>query len=133
MPQVKSEKKVINSNQKELFEYLSDFRNFENLMPEQVENWKADKESCSFTIQGLADVEMRISEKMPHHKIIMVSEGKTPYPFELLTELKALNEEQTEAEISIDAKMNPMLAMMAERPLKNLVQIMVEKLQEIKG
>lgn len=133
MPEVKSDTTIINNNSTDLFNFLADFRNFEKLMPEQVENWEATEEKCSFSITGLAEVEMRIEEKLPDKQIVMVSEGQTPYPFKLQCDLSRMNENQTEVVISIDAKMNPMLAMMAERPLRNLVQIMAQKLKEIKG
>lgn len=133
MPEVKSDTAIINSNSTDVFNFLADFRNFEKLMPEQVEDWEATEEKCSFSITGLAEVEMRIEEKILNKQIIMVSEGRTPYPFELKCDLVGLNETQTEVVISINAKMNPMMAMMAERPLRNLVQIMAEKLKELKG
>ena len=130
MVNIKSEKKEINSSAGVIFSFLSDFNNFQNLMPEQIINWQSDKDTCSFTIKGMADIGMKIEEKIYPEKIKIVSHGKNPFTFELLCFIDYKSENSSMVYLHFNANLNPMLAMMTKKPLQNLVNIMVEKLQE---
>lgn len=59
----------------------------------------------------------------------MTPKGRTPFPFTLAVRIE---EAGTESQVVffIDADLNPMMAMMARRPLLNLVQIMAKKLAQ---
>ena len=83
MTKIESEKVEINNSAEKIFNYLSDFKNFEKLMPTQVSNWSANSEECSFTINGMATIGMKIIEKIPFSKIIISSNGKVPFDFKL--------------------------------------------------
>ena len=61
--------------------FLSDFNNFQRLMPDQVTNWQSTSDSCSFTIAGMATLGMRIQEKDAHSSIKVVRDGKAPFDF----------------------------------------------------
>ncbi|MCD4774227.1 MAG: hypothetical protein K8R41_12680 [Bacteroidales bacterium] len=130
MVNIKSEKKDINSSAGEIFSFLSDFNNFQNLMPEQIVNWQSDENSCTFTIKGMADIGMKIEDKIFPEKIKIISHGKNPFTFELLCFIEMISEKNSNVCLHFNANLNPMLAMMAKKPLQNLVNIMVEKLQE---
>lgn len=131
MAEFKSDKLKINASDSKIFEYLSDFNNFEQLMPEQVINWQSTKDNCSFTIQGMADLAMRIANKKEYHFISYGSEGKSPFPFQLNFQIESIDGGQCEVSSHLEAKLNPMLKMMASRPLQNLVNLLVEKLKTI--
>lgn len=130
MADFKSEQKTINRTAADIYGFLSDFTNFEHLMPEQITNWQATENNCSFTIQGMADVAMRMEEKIPDRKIFVVSEGKVPFEFNMTFNMNEENENSTKVDLMIDASINPMMVMMVKRPLSNLVNIMVDKLKE---
>ena len=124
--------RTINAPQKELFDFLSDFNNYEQLMPDQIVNWNSHLEGCSFTISGMLSLALKFSEKIPHEKIDIVPDGKSPIQFTLKIRLEdtVSTVQQTIAKVEVDAKLNPMMAMMAKRPLENLVQMISEKLEE---
>jgi len=123
---------TINTSQKNVFEFLSDFDNFEQLMPNQVTNWKSDADSCTFTIQGMATISLKYAKKEAHHLIEVVPEGKTPLQFNLSVQLSPneLDEQKTTAGVEIDAQLNPMMAMMVKKPLQNLVDVIAKNLNE---
>lgn len=124
---------TINTTQKKVFEFLSDFNNFEQLMPEQVTNWKSDTETCTFTIQGMATITLKYARKEPHQIIEVVPEGKTPLNFNLSVNMQPneLDEQKTTADVVIDAQLNPMMAMMVKKPLQNLVDVIATNLNEV--
>jgi carbon monoxide dehydrogenase subunit G len=124
---------TVDATKEEVFEFLTDFNNFEQLMPEQVSEWRSDKDRCTFTIQGMTTITLVYKKKEPFHTIEVEPEGKTPVRFNLLVKLFESENapEKTTGIIEIDAELNAMMAMIARRPLENLVNVMTEKLNEI--
>ncbi|MDZ7741614.1 MAG: SRPBCC family protein [Bacteroidota bacterium] len=129
MAKFTSENLAINNTTRNIFDFLSDFNNFEKLMPEQVTNWKSSHSTCSFTIQGMADISMKIENTVQDEKVHMKSE-EAPFDFDMVSYLEKTETEQTNVRIELEAQINPMMLMMVKRPLQNLVNIMVEKLKE---
>lgn len=130
---INGEPTTINANEKKVFDFLADFNNFEQLMPEQVTNWQSDAESCTFTIQGMATISLKYANKQAHQLIEIVPEGKTPLDFNLTLRLNPndLDEQKTTANVEIDAQLNPMMAMMVKKPLQNLVDVIAKNLNEV--
>lgn len=127
------EKKQIDAAKNKVFDFLSDFNNFEKLMPEQVTNWKSDSETCTFSIQGMTTITLKYSKKVPFSFIEVVPDGKAPISFTLQFNIEEveLTDQKSTGWVTIDADLNPMLAMIAKRPLENLVNVMSEKLNDI--
>ena len=118
--------------EKELFEYIGDMNNMPPILPEQVVNITADCDNLAFTIQGMGSIALRVT-KREHNKLIQLSPvGKTPFQFVLNVHIKsceqrAMCDEQSECCFEIDAQLNPLMQMMASRPLQNLVDMMAER------
>lgn len=99
-------------------------------MPEQVENFKVENDTCSFTIKGMASLGLAYDEKIPDEKVVMKSHGKVPFDFHLICNLEAIGEE-TALVLSLDAQLNPFLKMMAEKPLTNFLNLLASRYRDI--
>ncbi|MCD6113245.1 MAG: SRPBCC family protein [Bacteroidales bacterium] len=130
MLNLKSDKVIINKSAERVFDFLSDFNNFENIMPEQIQDWQSTMTTCEFNIQGLTKLSMKIDKKIPYSKIIIKPNGDTSFDYILTVNLYQLEEDKTEGQLIFDADVNPMLAMMAKKPLKNFINILSEKLKD---
>ena len=117
-------------SEKELFEYIGDMNNMPPILPEQVVDIKADNDNLAFTIQGMGSVALRVKEREPNKLIQLVPEGKVPFQFVLNVHIRN-NEQQTECCFEIDANLNPLMQMMASRPLQNLVDMMSSKVESL--
>jgi carbon monoxide dehydrogenase subunit G len=104
-----------------VFAKSTDLEQLGNTMPEQIVNWKAETDRCSFTIKGMTSLSLRVDEKRPHTFMRLVPDGKSPVEFELLLHIKSTGESTSSVMVEIEADLNPMLAMMVKRPLQNLV------------
>jgi carbon monoxide dehydrogenase subunit G len=124
---------TLDTSKEQVFEYLSNFNNFEKLMPEQVTDWSSDENSCTFTIQGMTTLTLVYKTREPYHTIEVEPEGKTPIHFNLLVKLFESENDpaKTTGIIEIDADLNPMMAMIARKPFENLVNVMAEKLNRV--
>jgi hypothetical protein len=130
MTKYESDKISINCPAEKIFTFLSDFNNFGKLMPEQATNWKATQDTCSFSIQNMAQLAMRITEKTPFSKLVYSSESPSPFEFTLTTNLEIIADNQCTSMIVFDANINPMMNMMLQRPLQNFVNILNQKLKQ---
>ncbi|MAZ93890.1 MAG: hypothetical protein P8N48_03415 [Bacteroidales bacterium] len=122
----------VNHSIDKVYDFLTSFNNFEPLMPEQITNWKSDNNSCSFTIQGMADISLTFGEKVPKSFVKLVPVGKVPFSFSLGLKISGDND-STIVKIEVDADLNPMMAMMAKRPLENLVNVMASNVNDALG
>jgi len=127
---IESEKISINCAAEKVYNFLGNFDNFASLLPGQVANWQSTGDSCSFEVKGLAKLGLRITDKIPFTKISMKGEGKIPFGFSLNAFFIENSSEQCQVQLVIDADMNPFIAMMAEKPLQNFVDLLLPRLKE---
>ncbi|MDP4162605.1 MAG: SRPBCC family protein [Bacillota bacterium] len=99
-------------------------------MPEQVTNWQATADTCSFTIQNMTTLSMKIAERVPFERIDVTSTGKTPFHFTLQLFLLPKENDNSEAYFVLNADLNPVFSMMASKPLQNLVELMASNLEQ---
>lgn len=121
---------VKNSNQK-VFTFLSNMNNFEKLMPEQVINWNSTETNCSFTIKGMTDLSLSISEKIPYSKIVIIPGEKAPFMFNLICLINENSTNNSTVQIVFQAELSTMMEMLAKNPLQNFVNALASKLKEI--
>lgn len=125
---ISSDWKTINGSTDQVYDTLSDLRNMGKFMPEQISDWEAEKDRCSFKIQGMTSLSLRLEEQIPRQRLRLIPEGKSPFEFELLFHLRETGPNSTDAMVEVAADLNPMMAMMAKKPLQNLVDAIGKKL-----
>ena len=123
---IQSEYVDSSKSEQEFFGIVSDMRNIPHLLPEQVINVNADEDNLSFTVQGMGSIALRVSQRITYSLIQLVPVGKTPFQFVLSIKIAGLGNNCC-VMYEIDAELNPLMSMMAKRPLQNLVNMMAEK------
>ena len=130
MRSFESDSIIIHRKPEDVFSFLSDFRNFTPLMPEQVTNWQATEESCSFIVAGMMNVGLKITGKLPNEKIIMTGEGKLPFDIGMNASIKE-SAGNAEVQLTIEAALNPFTAVAVQKPLAEFVNVLAHKLKEV--
>lgn len=115
-----------NKSEQEFFSIVSDMRNVPALLPEQAINVQANEDNLSFTVQGMGSIALRVSQRVTYSLVQLVPVGKTPFPFVLSIKIAGLGN-NCRVMYEIDADLNPLMAMMAKRPLQNLVDMMADR------
>jgi carbon monoxide dehydrogenase subunit G len=129
MMNIKSDTIYVDASASQVFSFLNNFNNYQKLMPEQVIRWDSDEKSGRFTIKDLTELGLRIEEAMPEQYVLLHSDGKVPFDFTLKFMLVPMGE-QTEVSCEFEGNMSSMIAMMARRPLTNLVNHMVGEISD---
>ena len=133
MTRIESETEIINKTPAWVFQFLSSFNNIKLLMPEQVVDWVSTDNDCSFTIKGMASLGMAYAEKIPDSQIKIVKNGKAPFDFILYCNISPVSENPSSSnlQLAFDADLNPFLKMMAEKPLRNFLNILVKNYKNL--
>jgi carbon monoxide dehydrogenase subunit G len=121
--------KPVAAQPEQVFTFLSDLNNLQKLMPDRVENWQSDTDSCTFTIKGMAEIGMKIEERIPSHTLKLVSHGKVPFKFNLDILIRPDSSgSNCETAIVFNGDINMFMKMMVETPLTNFFKMLLEKL-----
>ena len=131
MLNIESEISEINTSAEKTFAFLCSMDNWKELMPQQVTKWESSPEACSFVLGGMATIALRISEKTPNSILLLKSEGKSPFPFELRVKLDETGPASCKVQLLFNGDMNTMMRMMAEKPLTNFFTYLSHKMRGI--
>jgi carbon monoxide dehydrogenase subunit G len=124
--------KIANRNEV-VYNFLSDFDNFKNLIPaDKVKNFSSDGDSCKFTVDMIGETGFRIIEKEPFKLIKLSSLTQSKFDFLLWIQLKEIENDSTAVRLTMDVNLNPMLEMMAKKPLQTFLDTLVDQLEKIK-
>ena len=127
-----SETHTTRSTVKELFDFLSDFKNFHEILPhDRVENFQYTENECSFAIKGMTPLKVTMVEKKPYDHILFSSSGVGQFKFFLKAMFSGAPETPGQCHIDLSGDMNPFITKMAERPLTALVNTMSERLSKL--
>ena len=127
MKTYESEKVNLQKPAETVYAEISDFTQLIKVMPPQVSDWKATPDECSFSIQGLPALSMKMVEKIPPRFVKMASAGNTPVAFSIEASLEKGDEHSCIIQFVIRADINPMLSMMLDKPLQAFVSKLAEK------
>ena len=128
---LETSKVEINKSSQQVFDFVSLASNLEQLLPEQVENFKGDENMCVFEVKGLAKLGLQIDSRKPVENVIYKNTEKTPVKFTLKVNIVPSNDNQCSAQLIFDGDVNPMMKMMIEKPLNNLFSGMAAKLEKV--
>ena len=133
MTKLESKKVEITKPAQDLYAFLKDMNNFQQLLPEgRISEWKSDGTSCSFKVQGAATIGLMLDGGTPPTLLKLKATERSPFPFTLDVFLK---EEGgiTTAWQEFNADLNPFIKMMVEKPLQNLFDHIADRMKAIHG
>jgi carbon monoxide dehydrogenase subunit G len=115
----------------EVYAFLQDMNNFQQLLPQdRISDWKADKDQCSFKVQGAATIGLKLDGGTPPSLVKMKATDRSPFPFTLDVHLTSENG-HTSAKQVFNADLNPFIKVMVEKPLQNLFDHIADRLAEV--
>ena len=130
---IHSENNSTQSNLISLFLFISDFKNFNSILPEdRIEDFKYSELECSFNIKGITSMKIKIIEKHTPDYILFASEGLANFNFNLKVFFIGEANQNGECKIELYGDLNPFIKSMAEKSLIQLVNTMSLKLSQLK-
>lgn len=122
---------TINRPIEQVYAFLADMNNHQQLMPENIYNWTSTKDEASFTIQNMAKLALKISSRIENQELIAIPSEKAPFDLELKWTVADNGDGTTTATHIISADLNMMMKMLAAGPLQKLADHQTGRLAEI--
>ena len=118
----------------EIFNFVTDIRNFEQFLPEETfKNWQAEKESACLNVPMLGTVSFRLTEKEMYNKVVYSGDALNKNDFSLVLHISDNNKNPAEVKISVNADLNPMLKMMAAKPIGQFMEKLINEMEVFRG
>lgn len=124
-------KAVISRPAAEVFAFLADINNHEQLMPENVSNWSSTRDEARFSIQNMGKLALKVSNRIEPSTIIVVPADQVPFGVELRWVLADNADSTTTAVLTISADLNMMMKMLASGPLQKLTDHQTRQLRKV--
>jgi hypothetical protein len=129
MDTFRSPEVIVNKSAENLFDEISDLNNLKNIMPSAIKDFKSTETSCSFKMQGMPELTLKITEKTKFSKISLTAiDSQAPFTLDCLITEKG---EQCQAKLVINAELNMMMKMMIEKPLNRFLDVLANKMQNL--
>ena len=128
MVKIESNSSSIHKSSLEVFEFLSLPANYESLMPSKVRSFSSTETEATLDIEGIGAVQLAITEKVSPSKIVMLPQNKVPFKFDIQWDIITINDSESTVQAVINADLNFMMKMMAEKLLKDFLDVQVHKL-----
>jgi hypothetical protein len=125
---------ILSCTPAELFDFVTDIRNFEQFIPAgSVTNWTHTNDSCSFSVSMIGTVTVRITGKVPHSKVVYDGDALKKNDFSLQLLIENAGENKASARVLLDAELNPMLKMVANKPIIQFLDILIREMESFRG
>lgn len=127
MTTIEVEKRDIKASPEKVFAFIADFNNYEELMPESVEDWESTQDKCSFQVSMIPKIFMEIADRQPHEKVKI--KGSGPFDFDLTVIVEETSDEACKTGMIFEADINAFMKMMIEKPMGQFFGHLTKKVQ----
>lgn len=123
-------KVTVSKSQKDIFGFLTDLNNFEQLMPENKEKFKVDGDSFIFALKGMPEIRLVLQEKNEFNQVVLGA-ASSKLAFTLTTNIETVSEISSEVQLKFAGDFNPMMAMMVKSPLQKFINTLSENIGKL--
>lgn len=128
---IESPKVTVEKSAEYLFNALSDVKNFEKLMPENIAKFEVLGEDIfNFGLKGMPEIKLRMKEGIPHSKVIL-NAASDKLPFSLIANINAISENSSEVKLDFEGEFNPMMAMMIKGPITKFLETLASNMHKL--
>ncbi|WP_420321861.1 SRPBCC family protein [Flagellimonas sp.] len=128
---IETPKKKVAKSDKEVFDFLTDIKNFETLMPDNIDKFEVlDDTTFKFALKGMPEIILRLKEQTPNSKVVLGA-ASDKLPFTLTGDITSLGENESEVALSFEGEFNAMMAMMIKSPITNFMDTLSSNMDRI--
>ncbi|MCB4809654.1 SRPBCC family protein [Tamlana sp. 62-3] len=119
---LESPKVSVSKSPEAVFNFLSDIKNFESLMPENISKFEVlDDDKFLFALKGMPEIILKKKEVIPPNKIVLGAAGGK-IDFSLIGNIIEVNANSSEVQLQFSGDFNPMMAMMIKSPITKFLE-----------
>lgn len=128
---LESPKVTVEKSAAYLFYALSDVKNFEKLMPENIAKFEVlGDDIFNFGLKGMPEIKLRMKEGIPNSKVVL-NAASDKLPFSLTANIDAVSESTSEVKLDFEGDFNPMMAMMIKGPISKFLETLASNMHKL--
>ncbi len=129
--EIKSRKVTVQKSAGNLFQYLKDVKNFEQLMPENISKFEVIREDAFvFALKGMPEIALETKEAVASSKLVLGAISDK-IPFTLEGTISDVSENSSEIELLFSGDFNPMMAMMIKGPITKFLETLSSQMEQL--
>lgn len=120
----------VESSDELVYNFLSDFNNFEIIIPQDKSlEFTSTEDTCSFTVAPIGKIGLKIIEREPYKLIKITGDENSKFEFFIWIQIKQVAENDTRIRVTLKADLNPLIKMMASKPLQQFVDSLIDRME----
>jgi len=128
---LESPKVTVNKPAQYIFDALTDVKNFEKLMPENIAKFEVTgEESFIFALKGMPEIKLKMKEKTSPNKVILGA-ASDKLPFTLIGNIDAVSDNSSDIQLHFEGEFNAMMAMMIKGPISKFIETLAQNMHKL--
>ena len=128
---LESQKVTLEKSAQYLFDALSDVKNFEKLMPENIAKFEViGDDAFIFGLKGMPEIKLKMKEKVATQKIVLGA-ASDKLPFTLTANIDVISENSSAVKLDFEGEFNAMMAMMIKGPIGKFLETLADNMHKL--
>ena len=128
---LESPKVTVQKSAQDLFDLLTDVKNFEKLMPDNIAKFEVTGEDAFiFGLKGMPEIKLKMKEKVAPNKIVLGA-ASDKLPFTLVSNIDSISDSESAVQLIFDGEFNAMMAMMIKGPISKFIETLATNMTKL--
>ncbi|MEP6806404.1 MAG: SRPBCC family protein [Flavobacterium sp.] len=128
---LESPKVTVQKSAQELFDLLTDVRNYEKLMPDNIAKFEVTGEdSFIFGLKGMPEIKLKMKDKVAPNKITLGA-ASDKLPFTLVSNIESVSDAESAVQLQFEGEFNAMMAMMIKGPISKFIETLATNMTKL--
>lgn len=128
---LESPKVNVGKSAQELFELLTDVKNFERLMPDNIAKFEViGDDAFIFGLKGMPEIKLKMKEKVAPNKVVLGA-ASDKLPFTLVANIDSVSDNSSAVKLDFEGDFNPMMAMMIKGPIGKFIETLATNMTKL--
>ncbi|MEH6765677.1 SRPBCC family protein [Aequorivita antarctica] len=125
-----SKKVTTQKSAADLCDFLTEVKNFETLMPENISKFEVIRENAFvFALKGMPEIALEVKEVEKPNKVVLGAISDK-IPFTLIGNIEEVTENTSTVELLFEGEFNAMMAMMVKGPISKFIDTIASNLEQ---
>lgn len=128
---LESPKVTVQKSAQELFDLLTDVKNFEKLMPDNIAKFEViGEDAFIFGLKGMPEIKLKMKDKTAPSKIVLGA-ASDKLPFTLTSNIDSVSDSESTVQLFFEGEFNAMMAMMIKGPISKFIETLANNMSKL--
>ena len=128
---LESPKVTVQKSAHYLFDQLTDVKNFEKLMPDNIAKFEVTGEDAFiFGLKGMPEIKLKMKDKVAPNKIVLGA-ASDKLPFTLTSNIDTVSDSESAVQLFFEGEFNAMMAMMVKGPISKFIETLANNMNKL--